>query len=191
GVNLANPKAEKLNRKAIGEAVEAARGLGSQTVVIHPSGDLREGSVEQAYKLLSEFSKEYTDVKLLLENLPLFPSDRRLCAVPSDFLQFIEMGYGVCLDFGHLAATAAHSDLDYEEVTWEFMKLKPNYFHVSNGLARSEADLHMPLNEGDFDLEFFRNVVLTDEPASVVLETPYNPRMNFEEYKAFKEGVFV
>lgn len=191
GVNLADPRKEKLNRKAIDQAVKAALDLDSETVVIHPSGDLNEGSVEQAYKLLSEFVRKYRDVKLLLENLPLFPSDRRLCALPSDFPQFLEMGYGLCLDFGHLVAVAAHNNLDYKKLTQEFLKLKPHYFHVSNGLTRSEADLHMPLNEGDFDLEYFREVVLSEEPAEVVLETPYNPKLNYEEYKAFKEGVFV
>lgn len=190
GVNLADPHKTKFNDKCINEALDAAHALDSPTIVLHPCGDLREGSIEQLYKQLEKHSEKNQETKILLENLPNFPCEKRLGTIPNDFPPLLKMGYGFCFDFGHMIATCAHNQLDYEQVTQEFMKLKPHYFHVSNGLVRSDYDLHLPLTEGDFDLEFFRKTILKDEPSEVTLETPFS-RENKEEYKAFKEGVFV
>jgi deoxyribonuclease-4 len=191
GLNLADPKKEAFNMKCVQESLSAAEGLGSPTLVLHPSGNLHEGSRQQALKMLEKISALDTDVKILLENLTSPLTEKKLCTMPPEFHPLFQMGFGFCMDFGHLAATAAHNNLDYKKVAREFVKLDPHYFHVSNGLTRSELDMHMPLAKGDFDLRFFRDVIAEEEPASVTLETPYNPEENFNEYQAFKDGVFV
>jgi sugar phosphate isomerase/epimerase len=183
-VNFANPRIEEWNLRCLSEALEAADKLNSPTVVLHPTGDLREGARDSSKELLSRVA----DYGILLENLPElnFESGTRACWNAEEMREFLSLGFGFCFDFGHAIASAAAQDIDYKPFVERFLALDPHYFHVSNGLVRSEQDLHMPLHEGEFDMVFFRDCILKSKRPEVVLETPFNAEQNLWEYELFK-----
>ena len=183
-VNFADPSCREWNLRCLTEALEAAEKLGSPTVVVHPTGDLRGGSRDTAKELLSHVA----DYHILLENLPELnmECETRACWNAEEMQGFLSFGFGFCMDFGHAIASAAAQGIDYKPFVERFLELEPHYFHVSNGLVRSEQDLHMPLDEGEFDLEFFRECILKSKQPEVVLETPFDAEQNLWEYELFK-----
>lgn len=184
GVNFSDPSKWDHNIDCLRQALEAADSLGSPTVVLHPSGDAREGSKEYALDALSRIS----DAHILLENLPELNmrGEQRICYKPSEMAEFLSLGFGLCFDFGHAIASAAALNVDYKKFCDRFIGLGANYFHVSNGLVRSEQDLHLPLLEGEFDLDYIKDRVIRTKSAEIVLETPFNPEQNIWEYEFFK-----
>ena len=184
GVNLADPTQREFNLSAIGEAIVAAEHLSSPTVVIHPG----DGPKEEAISQLRELKKTDTDRNLLLENLPKkTDGQHELMNFPEEAPEFLDLGFGLCLDIGHAAGAAAADDRDYKKVLRGFMALNPHYFHVSNGVTESTYDLHMPLFEGDLDMGFFKRLILTKKDGWVTLEVPYDPAENKREFDYFKE----
>ena len=184
GVNPADKSSYEANMSAIREAIAAAEHLSSPTVVIHPGN----GPKEEALRQLTEVAAIETDRKLLLENLPKkLDGEHELMNFPEEAPEFLDLGFGLCLDIGHAAGAAAAEDRDYKNVLNAFMELNPHYFHVSNGVTESTYDLHMPLMEGDLDIGFFKRLILTKRDAWVTLEVPNDPERNEREFHYFKE----
>ncbi len=184
GVNFSDPSKWGHNLDCVRQALEAAEALGSPTVVLHPSGDARGSSKEYAKDALSKIA----DMRILLENLPELNmgEEQRMCSTPEEMRDFLALGFGLCFDFSHAIASAAALNVDYKKFCDDFIALGTSYFHVTNGLVRSEQDLHLPLNEGEFDLGFIKDCVHKAKRPMVVLETPFNPEQNLWEYEFLK-----
>lgn len=134
-------------RDGMGAALESADLLGADRVVIH-GGCLVGSTPAGAIDAMASFLDEWTDPRLLLENLPAVSRDLRFYGTSADELRALGDGriQGYCLDFAHLYVAANHFGWDYTAALAAFDHLPVRYHHLSNSPAGSVLDRHTPLD---------------------------------------------
>ncbi len=98
-------------------------------------------------------------------------------------MEFKELGFKFCMDFGHAVATAAHFKKDYKKIVQEFAKLRPEYFHLS-GNQKGE-DKHASIFDADTDIGFFKKII-QENGSPVCLETPLDLQKRKKEVDYLK-----
>ena len=172
GVNMANPMKLKQNMKAIDLAIKTADMLNSNVIVIHPGYyENHSCNVETSIELL----KGYSDKRIVIENMPFFikkDSEIFNFGKSIDEMKPIldQTKKGFCLDFGHAPAAAYGLKKEYMNFVKDLIKLRPDYFHMSDSLVKVAVDEHIHLGEGELDLIGFKK--LLPRNAQVALETP-------------------
>jgi sugar phosphate isomerase/epimerase len=170
GVNPADKNLEKINLKAVRLAQKAADAANSDIIILHP-GDLTNKSCSLKNSL--DFFKKINDPRIVTENLGM---QIALCRTPEEIAVFKENGFDFCFDFGHAVITAWYLKKDYKDLVKQFVKLKPAYFHICDGIVNSNKD-HLNFHKGNYDLNFFKKLIGNKR---VALETEKSP---VEEYK--------
>jgi deoxyribonuclease-4 len=167
GVNLAAPR-DKGNIDYMFKALEFASKIGAKRVVVHPGYIKRKGeavgSVENFHSHMSELMTLAKKLRLrvLIENMPVESENMRINAIskPEEYAAFMKkFGCGFCLDFSHAVHAAFSYKIPYKEFIMEFMKLKPEYFHLYDTKTNQANDLHLAFGEGDFDIPFAISLV--------------------------------
>ena len=87
---------------------------------------------------------------------------------------------GTVLDFVHAVCTANSAKMNEMEIIKAFMVFHPKVFHLSDGNASSEKDIHLNLGEGNLDLERFLSVI--PNGGLVTIETPRDELKGLENF---------
>lgn len=185
GFNPSDTKNSAKNESIIKDAFAAADELKADKIVVHAGFNTPKLKLKNPKKTAMEFLQKHFDERIVMENL--LPVDNDMVWVaygPEEIAEFKDLGFGFCLDFGHAVATATHFKKDYTEYVEEFVKLKPDYFHLSGTLKGK--DRHMSILDTDADVEFFRNII-KKSGKPVCLETPLDSERRKKEIEFLKK----
>jgi len=184
GVNFANPKAAEKNCRALEFALETARLLDSETIVVHP-GNLEgnDCSLKNSTGLIQEFGPK----RLFVENMPCINFQSRLCLTPEDCTEYLKSAKtNFCLDFAHAAETAAVLGKESQEFIEGFLKLKPKYFHLCDSLIEGKQfKSHLHFGEGNLPLEKFAKAVPKNSKAAI--ETWNHPEKSLKDIEFLRQ----
>jgi endonuclease IV len=170
-VNPADPALEKHNLEQVKLAQKAADIAKSDIIILHPGWiQNKKCSIENAVN----FFKKLNDPRIIAENLCKKSS---VTSSVEGMKLFKENKIDFCMDFGHAIAAAYQYKKNYKRYIRQFMKLKPIYFHISDGKVKSPLDSHMDLGDGDYDINFLKKLI----NKSVALETSH--KSSIEKYK--------
>lgn len=179
GFNLSLSECVATNQGMWFEVLQFANRLSPEGLVVHlgTQGQLRE-SMRQL-RLLNT-----PPCPIWIENKPYVGLHETTCVgVTATDIQEIQSvcGTGFCFDLAHAMCLAAYEKRDYGSLFEEFFALKPDIYHLSDGLVGEVRDLHLHLQEGDYDLDTI--VGLLPDNALVSLETPKKSLQNLRYFE--------
>lgn len=164
GLNLAKRESKETNIRLINETQRFADTLSAENIIIHPGigGDINE-TVRQL--------KEINEPRLLVENKPYYALfDGLVCnGTTADEIGFVmeEAGIGCCLDIGHAFCAARGLNKEPMGFLKEFLSLKPEMFHLTDGDHESVYDRHDHIGKGNFDMKSILNLIPQGEKVTV------------------------
>ena len=128
-------------------ALEAADLLAADTVVFHAGCVVRHAPTE-ALAAMAAFLDDWTDPRLVLENMPAIHRDLVFVGTSATELAALGDGRvpGYCLDLAHLYVASNYRGWDYGVALAAFGDLPVRYHHLSNSPAGSIRDRHLPLD---------------------------------------------
>ena len=176
GVSIGEAIKKKHSLEKIRESFNWADKLDARYLILHAG----TGSLKHA----SDFIKEISDGRLLIENMPGFGLNREpmIGFSPQQIEELIDGNdIGLCLDFGHAIKAASCLKKDYREYINSFLYLEPKIFHLSDGMAGNEIDEHLSLGDGDFDIEFLLGCTMKSSSGLMTLEIPRKNPDSFQE----------
>ncbi len=181
GFNLGKTKQRDNNRKEFDEVRKFADLLNVDNIIIHGGID---GEAEETAKQL----KDLNEPRALIENkpykaVPVIAPGKTCVGYSPEQIELIKgvSGCGFCLDFNHAICAANSFKLDYIDYLKDFMKLKPDMFHLSDlPDEKTEYDGHFHLGEGQIDLKSLAQFMKKDSKVS--LETAKNSRTSLEDF---------
>jgi deoxyribonuclease-4 len=177
GINFAQAEKYETNRRNLTDAQKYADTLGSDIIIVHGGNN---GSFSETIKQL----KKLDDRRLVLENKPRVGLQGEICVgwSPSEFHEAAHAGVlnGTVLDFGHAICAAASSGIDEMQIIRGFMLFKPELFHIADGEASSESDVHHNFGKGNFKINKLLSFV--PENGLVTIETPRNKEDGLNDY---------
>ncbi len=159
GVNLSDPERRVKNLASIRFSQGLADRFGAMYIIVHPGKVEGERcSLENVIKVIEKVG----DKRVIIENLPFNNLLGGLCfgSRPKEIERIMKAtGCGFNLDFAHACAAADSLGRDHVEFVREFIKLKPVFFHISDGNVGSGVDKHLHLGQGNLDLKAFRKMI--------------------------------
>lgn len=176
GLNIGDRTKREFNLKIINTCIEWADKLNAKYIVQHAD----YGSLEDAKNLL----KEIHDERIVIENMPRvgIKGEKMLGYESWQLKELMGVGgLGFCLDFSHAAKAAVGIGKDYKEYINEFLKLKPDMFHISDCSLKNEIDEHLNIGDGEMDFKFLKECILSVKSRYVTLETPRKNLNSFDE----------
>jgi deoxyribonuclease IV len=179
-VNIADNNKRIYNLKIIKECIRWADELNAEYLILHPG----YGRLENA----KEFLKNINDPRFLIENMPMKGvSDEKMTGFTPEQIKDLTLDrFGFCLDFGHAIKASVSLNVDYKDFLKDFLTLKPEMFHISDGLLKEEKDEHMDIGAGEYDFDYLMDCVKKNERKQVTLETP---KKNTESLDDDKENL--
>lgn len=176
-VNLAQKDKWESNLQFFNEARQFADDLGSDIIIVHGGNN---GSFEETLRQI-ELLKEQ---RIVLENKPKIGIYNEECVgwSPSEFhcTMALDILSGTVLDFVHAVYAANSAKMDVMEIIKAFMVFQPKVFHLSDGNASSDKDIHLNLGKGNMDLGGFLSVI--PDAGLVTIETPRDELKGLEEF---------
>lgn len=175
-VDLAKKK--DTNIKLVEEAIAFAGKINSKKVIVHIGSysESAEKTIISNLKKLVKLAKK-RDIRILVENLPLKSKyhPMQFGSKPEEInLILKKVRCGFVLDFSHACHAAFSHKTDHKRFILEFLKLKPEMFHLYDTIAEQEEDVHLPFGKGNLDIKFFlkliRNEDVTIEASSQTLK---------------------
>ena len=175
GVDIGHPEQRDFTLKMIDYSLRCAEDLDAKTVILHAGTD----SMENAKKILSDLD----DLRIVIENMPKVGINGEAClGYNSESMTSLTNGrFKICLDFGHAVKASIALKNDYRAVISDFMEMEPRLFHLSDGDLKSVKDNHLNLDEGAFDLKYFKSCVRKSRFKEITLETPRQNPKSLEE----------
>ena len=150
GMNLADKSYFEYNKMVYEQVDVFAKALNAEYTVVHGGMD---GSVEEIVRQL-KLIKPY---KMRIENKPYVAPrnpDTMVCrgAIVEE-IKYIMENYGCEFNFdiGHAFCSAVSQKIDQFEYMKEFLALKPESYHLSDGVFNDRIDIHYHFGEGDYD----------------------------------------
>lgn len=167
GFNFADKDNFETNKSMAEEAVKFSDALEAKYIVFHSGarGDIKE-TAKQINKL---------DIRnALIENKPYLAyldKDWVCNGYSVEEIKYIldNTGAGFCFDVGHALAAANSIGKEPYAYVEEFIKLKPDMYHLSDGDAKAQMDQHLHLGKGNYDLD--RVLKMIPEGSIITLET--------------------
>ena len=174
GLNFSLPEKEKENIAACHDVVRYAELLVAEYVVFHP-GII--GVETETIRQIKVCQKLFPSIfrNALIENKPQFglKGEKCLGASPLEIKIIQEQtGIGFCLDVSHACCYAASANRNWKEIIEQFVELKPEIIHFSDGHSDSIIDEHLHLGYGDYDIVWLKEIV--GQNNYVVIETDKN-----------------
>jgi sugar phosphate isomerase/epimerase len=171
GVNLGsvNSKIESVK-----DSILLANKIGAKKLIVHPAEYKEKLDKKRMMGNLKELNEncEWHSIRMLIENLPLLSDYEIYCfgAIPEEIKEIVrKVKCGFVLDFSHAYHASVSLKKDYKDFILEFMKLKPEHFHLYDSRANLEMDVHLPLGEGELDIPFFLSLI-KDEDVTLELD---------------------
>ncbi len=185
GVNIADSKREKKNTELIKWAVKAADELNAKIIVVHAGYTTNRLNIKNPLENMKKILARIYDERVHIENIFAVEEEKvGKGATPEQIRQIIAPKLGFCLDFGHALISAEELGKNHKGFVKEFLKLKPNYFHLAGTNAKAGED-HLSLFKGSFDLKWIKEIIKKhDKP--VCLETPMDIEQRRKEVKLMK-----
>ncbi len=156
GLNLAKREQKETNLRLLEETRRFADKLSAEHIIVHPGigGDIEETASQ---------IKEINESRFLIENKPHYAIiDDLICngSTPKE-IEFIleETKIGFCLDIGH--AFCAERGLMKESMSflYGFLNLKPEMYHLTDGVYESVYDRHDHIGTGNYDIATIVNLI--------------------------------
>jgi deoxyribonuclease IV len=177
GMNLSVKESHNNNTTLANEVFRFADDLQSDVIIFHPGVN---GNIEESARQI----KLLNDNRIVIENKPYFGLKNDICVGYShEDIKFLlnETSAGFCLDFAHaiFAANALQKDsIDYVR---QFIKLKPEMYHLCDGYFDDKYDSHKNLGKGTFPLNEL--VHLIPESSFVTVETEKNSGSDLDDFR--------
>lgn len=194
GVNLASREMQEYSIAATKEALAAADALNSDIVIVHPGyRQTQKDTVAESGKILKNSLSQLVDSRIALENCPFIDdwnkrTDHYLAYDYASLRKFLEpFRNRICLDFSHANVSANTLHVKPMTLIAGLLKLDVRLFHLCDGKTRLAKDLHLPLFEGDFDLEAFKGIIKKSSCKRVTLETSMDLSKQKKEYAWLKQ----
>jgi len=167
GVNAADSVKRDKNLKSINFAIELADRFKSDKIILHPGCIENEScSKEEAISFFKGL-----DGRIIIENLPNEKERGDLCLTPEKIKSFInKCDKGICFDVVHGMQSAIVLKKDCVKMIRDFIKLKPQHYHLS-GMKMGDPWLeggHLSFEDADMPLKEI--LELFPEDAEVTLE---------------------
>ncbi len=187
GINLANPKKEKLNITSLNTSIKLADDLDAKYIIVHPGVEESKGcSVNQIVKVF----RKLNDPRIIVENVPFVISKKG--SIFKHFGKTVEgirhikkeAKVGFCLDFSHAKCEAIFLGEDYLRYIKKMNNLNPEHYHICDGMKDGDKDLHKHFWEGSMDLETLKNLIPKNK--GVTIETNHDFEKQIKEIKFLK-----
>lgn len=171
-LNLSDADGFKDNQRKLIDAQKFADLLKAKIIILHPGFAMGKHDLEENIRQFQLLN----DKRLAVENLPLLCSSthKNLVGVtPLEIKQIIDETHcQFCLDFSHAICGANSYQREVYQVLDEFIKLKPDMYHLCDGNINSIDDAHLHYGEGNYDLKRLVNEYTTHD-ALITMETGY------------------
>ena len=189
GFNLAKKEKKESNKKIFKQVQRFADELNAEYIIVHGGID---GNIEETAKQFAALN----DSRALIENKPYIALPNRMggnfCRGynTEEIKKVIDTANcGFCLDFGHAICAANSLKQEIYSYVEEFIKLKPNMFHLTDiDDITSEYDSHPHIGTGQLDVKRILNLI--PEGKNITIETIKNSKENLndfiEDYKNIK-----
>lgn len=175
-VNIGEVDKQEISLKLINESIKWADKLNARYLILHAGS----GLMQDAEELLHEIS----DNRLLIENMPKvgLNNERMIGYSPGQIEELIhDRDMGFCLDFGHAIKAAISLKIRYKEILDDFLKLKPELFHICDGDLENEKDSHLNIGAGSFDMQYIKEIIENNHSKLITLETPRSSQLTLDE----------
>ncbi len=177
GVNLAQPEKWETNLIYFNEARQFADDLESDVIIVHGGNN---GTIDETIRQIGLFNES----RIALENKPKVGVFNEICVgwSPEEFHRALKAGIlsGTVLDFVHAVCAANSADIDKMKIIGALAPFHPRVYHLSDGDALSEKDVHLNLGKGSLDLSAFLSVI--PERGFVTIETPRDPDKGLKDF---------
>ncbi len=184
GFNPSDIKNTDKNKKILQLSVDAADSLNADLIVVHAGFNTRKLNISNPKQKAMDLLKEHFDSRMCIENV--LPVDGEMIWVGyshEDIAEFKDSGFKFCLDFGHAIDTATRLKKDKKGFIEEFLKLKPDYFHLSG--TQNGFDRHLSILDSDMNLEYIKGLI-KKAGKPVCLETPLDTEKRKKEIRFLK-----
>jgi deoxyribonuclease-4 len=176
-VNLAQEEKWQSNLRHFNEARRFADKLVSKTIIVHGGNNGYISETIRQIRLLSE-------PRIALENKPKVGLQNELCIgwCPTEFYEVFNTGVldSMVLDFAHAAYAANSLKVDEMELIRGFMAFNPKVFHLSDGDASSERDIHLNLGKGSLNL--VEILPFVPQNGLLTIETPRDGNKGLKDF---------
>ncbi|MBP5399707.1 MAG: hypothetical protein J6Y53_04755 [Alphaproteobacteria bacterium] len=167
--DVGNRELEASNRKIFENVQFVADLLNAKTVVVHAGCRKENAPLKETVRQFRLFDDE----RIVVENLPVVAEEGlKLSGNTPEEIAFIKenCGCGFCFDFSHALCAANSLGLDVEKQLQGFFDLKPDVYHLCDGLVDEIDDKHLHYGKGNYPLEHFLNDY-TSNNAYITMET--------------------
>ena len=177
GMNLSLIKERENNNKKLKETFSFADTLKSEYIIFHSGVD---GIIEETITQLQSFA----DTRCLIENKPAkgLNGEKCLGSIPEEIKHIMgELQIGFCLDFGHAICAANSLKMEPLKLINEFLALKPQMYHLTDGDYSGEYDTHFHYGKGTFPLNELLKMV--KDGAKITNEAKLNSDIDLHYFK--------
>lgn len=175
GVNFSNLTED--GARIFKESIELARDVGAKYVITHSGFAKKNEDKEKSVETMIEKTLEMKDfarensVELLIENLmpedfsPMakgwdtVPHYYSVCTPEETKSMMKKTGLDFVFDFSHAFMASKYHKLDYKKFMEDFVSLGPIMFHICDSKVSEKVELHLPLGQGDYDIDFFASLI--------------------------------
>ena len=177
GVNLSRRESLTSNLIRAEETIKYADRLNADIIIFHPG---IEGTVEETVYQLDHIK----DSRIVIENKPYYGYNDVICvgSSPED-IEFIMTNaqVGFCLDIGHAICSANARKMAPLEYLKDFSELKPNMYHLTDGLFNSVYDRHEHFGKGNYNIKNILSLLPTG--SLMTIETDKDSLENLNDFE--------
>lgn len=178
GLNLAKKEKFGNNLLLIKEAQQFADRLKANKIIVHPGIG---GNIEETAHQLQQINEE----RILIENKPYYAIfDDLICnGNLVEEIKYIldNVKVGFCLDVGHAFNSANAHKIEPMVYLKEFMKLKPEMCHLTDGDYNGIYDNHAHFGDGNYDI---RNILkILPQVFSITVETDKDSENSLSDFE--------
>ncbi len=173
GFNTGSKACEKNNLRDINDSKRFADELGADIIIVHAGNGDKPENFDETIRQFNLFN----DKRIAVENLPPIcgTSGNVLHGLLPDEIKRIkdETGCQFCMDFSHATCAANYKKIPLDHVFAAFCALKPDMYHLCDGMIDEINDKHLHYGEGDYNLLHLVNDYIPDG-ALVTMETGHS-----------------
>ncbi len=176
GVNPGDSNKKKYTIQKINESLKWIDMLNAKYLIIHPG----YGSIKNAKEVMDTLTNKH----ILIENMPKVGlNNEQMIGYSSAEINELSKKnqLGFCLDLGHAIKAAISLKKNYKDHIKDLIRLKPEVFHVCDGLRSNEKDEHLNINEGNYDFNFLSTIIKKNSSKFITLETPRHNKESLNE----------
>lgn len=169
-LDTGNASAFEKNKRILESSFRFADLFNSEIVIVHAGMGEGEKFVDETIRQF----KRFDDKRIAVENLPYYctSTGNILHGTSPDEIRRIkeETGCQFCFDFSHAVCAANHYKRDVKSDLAAYYALKPDMYHMCDGLTDETEDKHLHYGKGNYNLAEMLND-FTAKDAIITMET--------------------